>query len=209
MRGATRIASLVIAAALVVIAAVAAAGFFGVKNPFETETIDRSQPALLKSVQDISQFHAAVGNFEVVLDYEKDVKWVPDFIAGERSLFVAAGTVDAYVDFSMLGKGDLVLSEDGKTVEIRLPEAQLDQPNLDQDRTYLFSQDRGVIDRLEDAMSTDDQQELYQLAEDKLVAAAEDSELVERADANTRAMLIGMFNALDIEVTFKDADSVG
>lgn len=202
MRSATRFASLVIAFALVVIAGVAVAGFLGIKSPFRTSTIDRSQPALLKSIQDISQFHAAVGSFEVVLDIEEDVNWVPDFIAGERSLFVAAGTVDAYVDFSGLAKGDLTLSEDGKSVEIRLPEAQLDKPNLDQDRTYLFSQERGVINRLDDALSTQDQQELYQLAEKKLVAAAEDSELVERADANTRAMLIGMFNALDIEVTF-------
>ena len=141
-------------------------------NPFQSKTTDRSQPALLKSIQDISQFHAAVGNFEVVLDVEHDVKWVPGFIAGERSLFVAAGTVNAYVDFSGLAEGDLTLSDDGKSVEIRLPEAQLDKPNLDQDRTYLFSQERGVINRVGDALSTQDQQELYQLAEQKLVSAA-------------------------------------
>lgn len=209
MRMAVRIVSLLIAGSLVLVAGLGAAGLLGITNPFQSRTIDRSQPALLKSIQDISQFHAAVGNFEVVLDYEDDVKWVPGFIAGERSLFVAAGTVNAYVDFSGLNEGDLTLSEDGKSVEIRMPEAQLDKPNLDQDRTYLFSHDRGVINRIGDALSTQDQQELYQRAEQKLVSAAKESELVHQAEENTRAMLIGMFNAVDIKVTFTDDGSRG
>lgn len=196
-----RIVSLLAAGTLAFVAGLGAAGFLDFKFPFQSTKIDRSQPALLKSIQDISQFHAAVGNFEVVLDYEDDVSWVPSFIAGERSLFVAAGTVNAYVDFSGLSDGDLTLSEDGESVEIRLPEAQLDKPNLDQDRTYLFSQERGVINRIGDALSTQNQQELYQLAEQKMMSAAEDSELVQQAEKNTRAMLTGMFDALDIEVT--------
>lgn len=84
------------------------------------------------------------------------MNWVPGFIADERSLFVAAGTVDAYVDFSGLAEGDLTLSDDGKSVEIRLPEAQLDKPNLDQGRTYLFSQERGVIDRVGPPLAADE-----------------------------------------------------
>ena len=204
MRIAIRIASLLVAGTLVFVAGLGAAGLFGIKNPFQSEPIDRSQPVLLKSIQDISQFHAAVGNFEVVLDYERDVNWLPDFIAGERSLFVAAGTVNAYVDFAGLAEGDLALSEDGTSVEIRLPAATLDKPNLDQDRTYLFSQERGVITRVGDALSTQGQQELYQLAEQKLVSAAEESLLAQQAEENTRAMLIGLFNSLDFTVTFTD-----
>ncbi len=211
MRLAIRIVSLVIAVPLVFVAGLGAAGLLGIDLPFQSRTIDRSQPAMLKSIQDINQFHAAVGNFEVVLDYEDDVNWVPSFIAGERSLFVAAGTVNAYVDFSGLTEGDLKLSDDGASVEILLPEAKLDKPNLDldPDRTYLFSQDRGVINRIGDALSTQDQQELYRLAEQKMVSAAEESELVHQAEENTRAMLIGMFNAVDIKVTFSGDASRG
>jgi hypothetical protein len=204
MRITGRIASIIAAITLVFVAIVGTAGFLDIKNPFQTRSIDRSQPALLKSIQDISQFHAAVGNFEVVLDYEQDVDWVPSFIAGERSLFVAAGTVNAYVDFSGLTEGDLRWSEDGKSVEIRLPAAELDEPNLDQDRTYLFSQDRGVVNRVGDALSTGDQQELYQLAEQKLVSAAEESVLTQQAEKNTRAMLVGLFDSLDIKVSFTE-----
>jgi Protein of unknown function (DUF4230) len=195
---------LVVLVVLIGFAGLGVAGLFDITNPFQSRTTDRSQPALLTSIQDISQFHAAVGNFEVVLDVEHDVDWVPGFIAGERSLFVAAGTVNAYVDFSGLAERDFTLSVDGKSVKIRLPDAKLDMPNLDQDRTYLFSQERGVVNRYRDALSVQDQSELYQLAEQKLVSAAEKSELAQQAQENTRAMLTGLFKSLDIAVSFTD-----
>ncbi|MFB9731420.1 DUF4230 domain-containing protein [Ornithinimicrobium kibberense] len=196
-----RLVSTLAVAVVLAVVALLLFGRFDLPNPFRTETVDRSQPVLLESVQEISQFHAAVGTFEVILDQEEEVRWVPGFIAGERSLFVAAGTVNAYVDLSGLADGDLTLSEDGTTARIRLPEAQLDPPNLDHDRTYLYSQDRGVINRLGDAISTQDQQELYQLAEEKMTAAAQESGLTQQAEENTRTMLTGMFSALDIQLT--------
>jgi hypothetical protein len=189
---------------LIGLAGLGVAGLLDITNPFQSRTTDRSQPALLKSIQEISQYHAAVGNFEGVRDADHDVDWVPGFIAGQRSLFVAAGTVNAYVDFSGLAERDLALSGDGKSVKIRLPDAKLDKPNLDQNRTYLFSQERGVVNRYGDALSVQDQSELYKLAEKKLVSAAEGSELAQQAEENTRAMLTGMLKSLDIEVTFTD-----
>ena len=200
------IVALLIAGAVAVAAVVAfgIAGLFGLSNPFASETVDRSQPALLKSIEDISEYHAAVGNFEVVLDVENDVKYLPSFIAGDRSLFVAAGTVDAYVDFSGLAVGDLVVSDDKTSVEIRLPVAELGDPNLDQDKTYLYDQERGLVDRVGDAFSSDDQGEIYQLAEDKIAAAAAESQLLDQASTNTRTMLTGLFGSLDMTVTFVD-----
>jgi hypothetical protein len=205
MRIALGVVSLLVAGTLGVVTWLVPASLLDLRNPLRSESVDRSQPALLTSIQDISEYHAAVGNFEVVLDYEDDVTWVPGFIAGERSLFVAAGTVDAYVDLGGLADGDLTVSQDGTSAEVRLPEATLDEPNLDQERTYLFSQERGVVNRLGDALSMQDQQELYQLAEEKLTAAAAESELQRQAEENTRAMLTGLFDSLDVTLTFVDA----
>jgi hypothetical protein len=196
------IAGTLVLVGLIGFAGLGVAGAFDITNPFQSRTTDRSQPVLLTSIQDISQYHAAVGNFQVVLDVKHNVDWVPGFIAGQRSLFVAAGTVNAYVDFSGLAEQDFTPSIDGKSVKIRLPDAKLDKPNLDQDRTYLFSQERGLVNRIGDALSVQDQSELYKLAEQKLVSAAKESKLAQQADENTRAMLTGMFKSLDIEVTF-------
>lgn len=53
-------------------------------------------------------------------------------------------------------------------------------------------------------LSTQDQSELYQRAEEKLATAAEDSELKSQAEENARAMLTGLFSSLDIKATFAD-----
>jgi hypothetical protein len=171
-------------------------------NPFEEEQIDRSQPALLKSVKDLSQYHAAEGNFQVVVDLEKDVPWVPDVIAGSRTLFVAAGSVNAYVDFAHLPDDALTVDTEKHTVQVDLPEAKLAKPNLDQRKTYLYSQDRGVVDSVSSLFTEENQQEFYVLAEQKISAAAKGAGLTERAEKNTRSMLTGMFSSLGYRATF-------
>lgn len=173
-------------------------------NPFGTDEIDRSQPALLQSVKDLSQYHAAEGNFQVVVDLEKDVNWVPDVIAGSRTLFVAAGSVDAYVDFGGLDENALTVDSEKHTVRVQLPDAKLAKPNLDQKKTYLYSQERGVFDRISSLFETEDQQDLYVLAEKKIGDAAKDAGLTARAEKNTRAMLTGMFKSLGYTATFAD-----
>jgi hypothetical protein len=193
----------VMAAALSVLGIASVFGY----SPFPSSQSDRSQTVLLKSVKDISQYHAAVGNFELVVDTGDDDASMPDIIAGRRTLFVAGGTVNAHVDLAGLADKDLTLSPDGKSVELRLPEPELDKPNIDHDRFHVYSEDRGLVDRIVDAIEAPQQAELYKLAETKMAAAAEESELRERAAANTRAMLTGLFGSLGLQVTFQDDTS--
>ena len=183
----------------------------GPLNPFGTDTKDRSQPVLLKSLQDLSDYHAATANMQVVVDVEQDAKLLPSFIKGERTLFIAAGNVDAAVDFKALAKDpDAVkVSKDRRSVELTLPAARLLEPRLDPDRSRVYDRDRGVLDRVEDALSDrpGDEQPLYQLAEDKLAAAAAaDPKLLQTAERNTRSMLEGLLRGLgfrDITIDFK------
>jgi len=176
-------------------------------NPFGTKEVDRSQPAMLESIRDLSQYHAAVGEFQVVIDVERDVKNVPSILAGQRTLFVAAGTVNAYVDFSGMTVDGLKVSPENKTVEVRLPRPALDKPNLDPERSYVFVQQRGVLDRLNDLVKGADQHDFYVLAEQKIAAAAEESRLRDQAEENTRNMLKGMLGSLGYQVSFADDGS--
>ena len=41
-------------------------------NPFASETVDRSRPAVLESLRDLSEYRAASGHFEVIVDLERD-----------------------------------------------------------------------------------------------------------------------------------------
>jgi Protein of unknown function (DUF4230) len=179
----------------------------GLQSPFGTETRDRSQPALLKSIQDLSRYTAASGNFQVVVDLEQDAKFLPDAVRGQRTLFVGAGTVDAYVDFSKLGGGALTVSADRTAVKVRLPKGQLETAALDTKRSYVFAQQRGLLDRVAGFFSSnpDSQRQVYELAQEKIQRAAQDSGLTARAEQNTRTMLEGMLRSLgfrDVTVEF-------
>ncbi len=175
--------------------------------PFGERTVDRSQPVVLKSVQDLSRFEAASGNFQVIVDLEKDTKFVPSAIFGERTLFVAAGTVDAYVDFSGLSTGALKLSADRLTVEVTVPRPALEKPNLDPDNSYVFAQKRGIVNRFQSLFDDDPNrlQAVYKVAEQKIAAAATRTDLAKRAEQNTRAMLLSLLRSLGfttVTVTF-------
>ncbi|WP_431923861.1 DUF4230 domain-containing protein [Nonomuraea jabiensis] len=178
-------------------------------NPLGEQVIDRSQPVLLQSIKDLSRFEAATGNFQVVVDLEKDANFLPDAIKGTRTLFVGAGGVDAYVDFSGLAGDAVTVSEDRTQATVRLPRAQLEKPNLDNSRSYVFAQQRGLFDRVQDFLSGSpgDQRELYLLAEKKITEAAVASDLRARADANTKAMMTGLLKSLGFKkVTVKFTD---
>ena len=172
--------------------------FPDLKNPFAKEQTDRSGPALLKSVQDLSQYVAAEGNFEVIVDVQKDRKYIPDFLLNERILFVAAGSVEVYVDFAGIGQGAVKESEDRRTVEITLPAPQLRPVRINNDRSYVYQEDRGLFNRLADAFKSDPNrlQEVYKLAEEKIGAAAKEAGLSKRAEENTRKMLQQFLGAL-------------
>jgi len=180
-------------------------------NPFGTETKDRSGPVVVKSLENLSQYRAASANLQVVVDVEQDTKGLPSFIKGSRTLFVAAGTVDAAVDFSGLSKdrGAVRVSKDRRAVSITLPAATLTPARLDPARSRVYDRDRGILDRVQDALSDNpgDQQPVYELATRKLDAAAQaDPELRRRAQENTQRMLEGMMRGLGFErvtVTFK------
>ncbi|MEU8534361.1 DUF4230 domain-containing protein [Streptomyces parvulus] len=189
--------------AVVVVLAVLFAGLRlsvipGLNDLFGTETKDRSGPALLKSIQDISRYDAASGNFQVVVDLEKDTKFLPDAVRGTRTLYVGAGTVDAFVDLGKVGEEDVTVNDDRTSATLRLPHAALGKPALDPDRSYAVSKQRGLLDRLGDLFSDNPngEQAVQKLAARHIGEAAKDSELTARAESNTTAMLQGLLRSL-------------
>jgi hypothetical protein len=170
----------------------------GLRDLFGTQTHDRSGPALLKSIQDMSRYDAASGNFQVVVDLEKDAKYLPDAIRGTRTLYVGAGTVEAYVDLGSLAKKDVTVDADRTTATLRLPHAFLGKPALDPNRSYAVSKQRGLLDRLGDFFSDnpDSEQAVQKLAVKHIGDAAKDSELTKRAEENTTGMLDGLLRSL-------------
>ena len=170
-------------------------------DPPATQTVDRSPAALLLAMRDIADFHAASGTYQVLVDVEHDSPYLPPMISGERSTLFATGSVDARVDFSGLGPGAVTMSDDRRTATITLPAPTLTPATLDPAQTRIVCRERGLVQRVEDAVSDNprDDSELYRLAAAKLDAAAAQSDLTTRAADNTRAMLAGLAQGLGYE----------
>ncbi len=197
--------SRVVAAALVAVLAVVVLASvvpgFPDLNPFDTETKDRSGPVVLRSLERLTEYRAASANLEVIVDVEED-GILPGFLQGEKTLLVAAGKVDASVDFRNLGPRALRVSEDRRAVTITLPAARLEKAQVDLGRSRVFDRDRGLLDRIggvfEDNPSNE--RELLVLAERKLAAAAAaDRGVLQAAERNTRAMLESRMRGLGFE----------
>jgi hypothetical protein len=178
-------------------------------NPFATRQVDRSQPVLLKAIEDLAVYKAASGHFQVVVDLEESSRGIPLLVKGQRTLFVAGGSVDAEVDFSGLKEGAIKVSPDGKRVDITLPRARLTTATVDPEQSRVFSRERGLLDRLGSVLSDNptSERELYRLAGAKMQTAAAESDLKARAEQNTRSMLQSMLRSLgygEVTVTFRD-----
>ncbi|PAZ10194.1 hypothetical protein CLM62_42895 [Streptomyces sp. SA15] len=198
MPGWAKVVSAVVLVLVVFFAGIRLSVLPGLKDLFGTQTHDRSGPALLESIQDISRYDAASGNFQVVVDLEKDAKFLPDAIRGSRTLYVGAGTVDAFVDLGKVGERDVTVNDDRTSATLRLPHAALGKPALDTDRSYAVSKQRGLLDRLGDLFSDNpnSEQAVQKLAVRHISDAAKQSELTERAETNTTNMLQGLLRSL-------------
>lgn len=178
--------------------------------PFGNREIDRSGPAVLTAMRDLADYHAASGSYQVVIDLEEDAQWVPDVLKGKRTIFLAIGSVDAFVDFRSLGADAVRVSSDRRSVTLRLPRAQLARPTVDPRESRVLDRDLGLLDRLGGVFSDDpnpQDQRLWRLAEERLSGAAKQVGLTERAEANTRTTLARLLGALgfrSVDIQFVD-----
>ena len=201
-----------VVAVVAILAVTAVIGFRLLGNPFTTETQDRSAPPVLLELRNLAEFHAAQGQFEVTLDIEDDVQWMPSFIAGERVQFVALGTVDAVVDFRDLDARSIVVDEDTSTVAITLRPVVVHRPVLDLEQSHVMNRDRGLINRVGGMFNDNPTSEasLVRAAEDKIAAAAAQTELADRAEDNVTQSLTALIRALGydkVEVSFTGSTS--
>lgn len=174
---------------------------FDLGSPFSTEEIDRTPPVVLTEIQDLAEFRAAEAQFEVLLDEEDDVRWVPDFIAGERVQYVAVGAVDATVDFSQLDEDKIVFDESTGNAVVYLPEPTLGQPVIDFESSGVLNRDRGVLDRVGGAFvdSPTGEESLIVAAGEKMLEAVPATDLLERAEQNTEEMLETLLGGVGVE----------
>ena len=201
MRTFLRSAAAVVAFVAVGAVAVAQLDLVDLANPFDSETVVRDHAAVLQSLEDLSDYHAATGEYQVVVDIEDRTRFVPGFLKGERTTFLAQGSVDAVVDLGDLGADAVTVSEDGRSVTVVLPPATLADPDIDHEASSVLDRDRGLLDRVGGAFSDSPTSDrgLYVEAESRLADAAAGSELRETAERNAAATVEQLLTSAGFE----------
>ena len=177
------------------------------RNPFAKTTTVRSQPVILKSITNLSRYEAASGSFEVVVDLTKRTSLIPSFLEGSETLFIGQGTDIAFVDFATLKNTAITVNTDRTSVTVTLPKPQLEPAVLNVSQSYVYAQQQGLFNRIGNFFSgnPNSQQQVYQIAQQKIQTAARQSPLLTEAQKNTEGMLTGMLTSLGFQhvtVTF-------
>jgi hypothetical protein len=120
------------------------------------------------------------------------------FLFGDRLLLVAHGTVIAGVDLDKLGRDDIEVNATGE-VRVALPPAEVFMTALDNERSYVYDRDIGLLRKgdvqLESAARLAAEQEI-------LDAAIEDG-ILEQAQTNAENYLYRLLRSLGFsDVTF-------
>jgi hypothetical protein len=113
-----------------------------------------------------------------------------DFLIGDKLLFVAHGTVIAGVDMARVKPEDLRL-EDG-VLYVKLPPPEVFIATLDNDKSYVYDRETGVLKR----PTVDLETKARQAAEDEIRRAAEEDGILPLARQNAETYLAKFFAAL-------------
>jgi hypothetical protein len=166
-----------------------------------TPEIIPNPTTIIREIQDLQRLETASFEFEKVITAEtrQDLLWG---LLGESVVFVANGKVYAGVDFAKMAESDLQVY-DPVTVYVHLPEAEIfeDSPVLDTQRSYVADRDTGLLTRADPELETQVRQE----AEKAIREAADESEILARADNNARQYMIAFLSGLGFEnIVFTD-----
>jgi hypothetical protein len=109
---------------------------------------------------------------------------------GDKILFVGHGTVIAGIDLQKLQPGDMKY-ENG-VLTVKLPPAEIFIAALDNDKSYVYNRDTGILTKPDINLET----LVRQRAEEEILKAALDDGILQQAQTNAEAYLLKFFTAL-------------
>ncbi len=166
-----------------------------------TPEIVPNPTTILREIKDLSRLETASFEFEKIITAEtkQDILWGA---LGESLIFVANGKVFAGVDFADMADGDIQVY-DPVTVYVYMPKAQIfeDVPILNNDLSYVADRDTGILTRADPNLET----QVRQAAEQAIREAADESQILQRADNNAREFMTTFLSELGFEnIIFTD-----
>ena len=143
---------------------------------------------VVKQMRGASELTTAVFTMEAVVPAESDRKLGDYTIAKTNLLYVAYGEVRAGVDLEELDSSDVLTSEDGTSVTLKLPAPKVLDKKIDVSRSEVYDYSRGFLN-----LGPDRGLQLQGLAQQEAVKKIELAAVCEQnilGQANERAELV-------------------
>jgi hypothetical protein len=171
-----------------------------ITNP--TPTIIPDPVTIIRQVQSMSRLETASYTIEKVITAESG-QGPFAFLFGDRLILVAHGRVIAGVDLGKLGENDIVIGERGQVIVV-LPEAEVFVATLDNQKSYVFDRDTGVV-----GFQPDLETAARQAAEQEILAAALEDGILDMAQRTAETYVRHLILTLGFdEVIFVQATPV-
>lgn len=148
---------------------------------------------IVQEVKDLARLETASYSLEKIVRAERgqEVLWGA---LGETLIFVAHGEVIAGVDLAEMEEEDIQVV-DPVTVMVHIPEAEIFNVILDNERSYVADRDTGILTRADPQLET----EVRRAAQQELQVAAEESDILELANENAENYMRGFLQNLGFE----------
>jgi hypothetical protein len=171
-----------------------------ITNP--TPTIIPDPVTIIRQVQNVSRLETASYTIEKVITAESG-QGPFAFLFGDRLILVAHGQVIAGVDLGKMGADDIVIGERGQVIVV-LPQAEIFVATLDNQKSYVFDRDTGVV-----GFQPDLETAARQAAEQEILEAALEDGILDKAQQTAETYVRNLILTLGFdEVIFVQATPV-
>ena len=154
-----------------------------------TPTILPDPVSIVREVQSLARLETIQYRVEQVITAELN-QGAFGSLFGDRLLFVAHGYVIAGVDLSKMTEDDLRVV--GETLRVKLPEAEVFVATLDNDKSYVYDRDTGLLRRADTQLES----AARRAAEAEILRTATEDGILTQAQSNVETYLLSLLNSL-------------
>ena len=170
-----------------------------------TPTIRPNPATIIHEIQTLSRLETVSYSIEKVVTVEKNQQGLADLLGlDEKLLFVAHGKVIAGINLGKIRVDELTITDDNIVILV-MPEPEIFIATLDNEQSYVYDHERGVLNRVFEEQS-EMETLARQAAEDAIEEAAVEDGILEIAKVNSQNYLRAFLMAMDFDqVLFVDA----
>lgn len=154
-----------------------------IASVFEPEPYEEIGPVTITAIRNLAQLTTVEAVQYTIVEKGTDAGWLA-WARGDSLRMFAVARIGAGVDLANLTVRDIQVGEDG-VVEIRLPSAEIQYVDPDEDATQVLSRDVGIFTSGDPGLESD----VRRIADEVLVENAIEAGILTEAETNARSVL--------------------